>query len=86
MRAPLTETNSTRISRAHGMRLSEAAAIADRPHGHDLDTIKRAHARLAVTARNGGVRNSERAQARLARRLDALNTMLAEHADTWSTS
>ena len=55
------------------MRLTRAKEIADAPGSFPVALLREAHARLARTLGNGGVRNSERASARLERRLAALS-------------
>jgi len=49
--------------------LALAKEIANNPRAYSLDQLRDAFDRLAKTRTNGGVRNSERASARLERRL-----------------
>ena len=55
------------------MDLTSAKNVADQPWQHGLEALKAARVRLCATRANGGVRNSERAQARLEKRLDRLD-------------
>ena len=60
------------------MSLSQAKSIADEPDGHSVEQLLLAQSRLAGTAKNGGVRNSERAQSKLYRRWERLNEAIAK--------
>jgi ubiquinone biosynthesis protein UbiJ len=59
------------------MTITEAKAVADNPSGFTPEEWKAAHERLEKTKSNGGVRNSERATARLERRLGYLGDYIA---------
>lgn len=54
--------------------LTLAKSIADNPAAHSLDQLRDAYSYLAPLRSNGGVRNSERASAKLERRLAAITT------------
>lgn len=54
------------------MTLTEAKQIGDDPGDNDYSALSAAYDRLLRTGANGGVRNSERALARLQRRLGNL--------------
>jgi hypothetical protein len=56
--------------------LTLAKTIADNPDAHSVDQLRGAWGRLQRTSINGGVRNSERATARLQRRLDRLTAAI----------
>lgn len=58
------------------MGLTAAKLIAERPAAHSVADLGAALERLISTRSNGGVRNSERAQLRLERRIDALRAEL----------
>lgn len=57
--------------------LTWSKLVADRPADWSEDDLRRALAYLESTRSNGGVRNSERAMAKLERRLERLNEALA---------
>ena len=56
--------------------LTLAKTIADAPDRHSIDQMRGAREYLQQTSRNGGVRNSERAMARLDKRLDRLTAAI----------
>jgi len=60
------------------MSLSQAKAIADEPAGHPVEKLLLAQSRLAGTASNGGLRNSQRAASKLYRRWERLNEAIAK--------
>lgn len=57
--------------------LTLAKAAADNPATYAIDVLQDAKGYLERLRSNGGVRNSERAQARLERRIAALSTEIA---------
>lgn len=57
--------------------LTLAKIIADNPTAHTIDQLRDARSYLENTRRNGGVRKSERASARLEQRLTAIDAELS---------
>jgi hypothetical protein len=57
--------------------LTFAKTIADNPSAFINDQLRVAHEYLSALSTNGGVRNSERAKAKLKKRLAAIEDMLS---------